>query len=270
LEEVENDVAGLTSTAPARAATLYEVFLAGCFEKAAELDDSSGSFGMFVADLFCGWVKARQPVGADPKETAAWLLAWMDDDPYGFCSGLEKDVAGVLSKAGLAALARQVRARFDAQVPPGRQALGLGPAYARRRWGEALRALYFAQKDIAAYTELTEETGLTARDCHAIATMLAARRKREEALAWAERGIEIDASTPLGSMAGHELADLKRGLLRKLGREDEAVASAWADFCEHPSTYSYRGLMKFVPRQDRPAWHERAIEPPRPGPASTR
>jgi hypothetical protein len=149
--------------------------------------------------------------------SAARLLAWMDDDPYGFCLGLEKDVAGVLSKAGLAALARQVRARFDARVPPGREALGLGPAYARRRWGEALRTLYFAQKDIAAYTGLTEETGLTARDCHAIATMLAARRKREEALAWAE-------------------------------------------FRDHPSTYSYRDLMKFVPRQDRPAWHEKAME----------
>jgi hypothetical protein len=130
LEGVENEVAGLTSTAPAQAATLYEVFLAGCFEKAEELDDSSGSFGMFVAGLFCGWVKARQAVGADPEETAVRLLAWMDDDPYGFCSGLEKDVAEVLDTAGLAALARQVRARFDAQVPPGGEALGLGPAYA--------------------------------------------------------------------------------------------------------------------------------------------
>ena len=47
---------------------------------------------------------------------------------------------------------------------------------------------------------------------------------------------------------------------RKLGLEDEAVASAWAEFCEHPRTYSYFGLMKFVPRRDRPAWHEKAIE----------
>jgi hypothetical protein len=80
---------------------------------------------MFVADLFCGWIKARQAAGADPDQTAALLSAWMDDDPYGFCSGLEKDVAGVLSKAGLASLVAQVRARFGntlglAEPPAGR------------------------------------------------------------------------------------------------------------------------------------------------------
>jgi len=41
---------------------------------------------------------------------------------------------------------------------------------------------------------------------------------------------------------------------------DERHGQAWAEFCEHPSMYSYRGLMKFVSRQDRPAWHEKAIE----------
>ena len=27
---------------------LYQTFLAGCYERAEELDDSSGNFGMFV------------------------------------------------------------------------------------------------------------------------------------------------------------------------------------------------------------------------------
>jgi tetratricopeptide (TPR) repeat protein len=260
LEQIENRVAGLTGTAPDRAVALYEAFLAGCFEKADEVDDSSGSFGTFAASLFCGWATARQAAGADPGHTAARLLAWMEDDPYGFCMGLEKDVAGVLDKAGLAALVRQVRTRFDAHEPPGEKPSWRGPDYPRRRWGEALRALYAAQKDVGAYVALAEETGLTAPDCHAIATILAARRKPEEALAWAERGIEIDTSTALGSMAGHELADLKRGLLRKLGREDEALESAWTGFCAHPSTYTYRDLLAFVPRHDRTAWHEKAIK----------
>ena len=38
----------------------------------------------------------------------------MDDDPFGFCYRLEKDLAKVLDKAGLAALTDQVRGRFDA------------------------------------------------------------------------------------------------------------------------------------------------------------
>ena len=52
LERVEEEVAKLVRSAPARAAALYETFLAGCYEKAEELDDSSGNFGMFVDRLF--------------------------------------------------------------------------------------------------------------------------------------------------------------------------------------------------------------------------
>ena len=66
LEEVERDIAPLLESAPDRAVALYEAFLAGCYEKVEELDDSSGAFGMFVEDLFCGWVKARQAAGAAP------------------------------------------------------------------------------------------------------------------------------------------------------------------------------------------------------------
>lgn len=65
--------------------------------------------------------------------------------------------------------------------------------------------------------------------------MLLARRKPEEALSWAERGIEIQATAPRDSLAGHDLADLRRQLLRRLGRGQEALESAWAEYHEHPS-----------------------------------
>jgi hypothetical protein len=81
LEEVEQEIAVLVKEAPVRAADLYETFLAGCYEKIEELDDSGGNLGMFVSDLFRGWVKAREKSGANPNETTARLLAWMDDDP---------------------------------------------------------------------------------------------------------------------------------------------------------------------------------------------
>jgi hypothetical protein len=81
LESVERRIAGLLSTEPGIAVSLYEAFLAGCNEKAEEVDDSSGSFGQFVGELYCGWIKARQAAGADPTETARRLLEWMDDEP---------------------------------------------------------------------------------------------------------------------------------------------------------------------------------------------
>ena len=80
-------------SAPARAVALYETFLAGSYEKADELDDSSGNFATFVDCLFRSWVKARRAAGADPDETAHRILAWMDSDQYRFCYQLERDLS---------------------------------------------------------------------------------------------------------------------------------------------------------------------------------
>lgn len=261
LEELEDEIAKIVPVEPARAVALYEAFLAGCYEKAEELDDSSGSFGTLVGGLFCGWTKARQGAGANREETAARLLRWMDDDPYGFCFGLERELAAVLDRAGLAAIVEQVRKRLDAaQGMLGEGSERRSEDNDRRRWTAVLRALHFAQKDVGAYVAVAEETGLTAQDCHAVATMLVARRKREEALTWVERGIGMRASGSRGSLASQDLGALRRELLRKLGREREALESAWADYRAHPSMHSYRDLMKFVPEPDRAAWHEKAIE----------
>jgi tetratricopeptide (TPR) repeat protein len=262
LDGVSVRIDELIDTEPARAVVLYETFLAGCFEKADEVDDSSGDFGQYVHELFAGWISARQADGADPDTTAARLLSWMDDDSYGFCYRLEKDIATVLDKAGRAAFVTLIRSRFDGASKM-KQAANRGltdnPEYARRRWGETLRALYSAQRDVPAYIALAKETGLTAQDCHAIATLLATRRQPEEALSWVNRGMALDRKEPNGSSAGYDLAKLKRRLLIKLGRGREALDDAWADFRENPSTYSYDDLMKLVPKADRPAWHRKAI-----------
>jgi hypothetical protein len=256
LEDAEATIAGIVRAEPGRAEWLYETFIAGCYAKGDEVDDSSVSFGMFVATLFCGWVNARQAGTADPEDTATRLLAWMDDDPFSFWHDLEKDLAEVLDGAGLAALARQVRARLDALdgTQPSRR------DYARRRYREILGARYAGQQDIGAYVALAEETGLTAQDCRAVVGMLMARADWEQALSWADRGIGIDAQDRYGSFAGHELADLRRELLQKAGRTDEALRSAWEQFGKSPSTYCYDELMKFVPEQDRRTWHQKAVE----------
>ena len=62
----------------------------------------AGSFGMFVSTLICGWVKARQSAAAD-RRIAGRLLGFMDDDPFSFCFGIEKDMGSAFSTAGLAA-----------------------------------------------------------------------------------------------------------------------------------------------------------------------
>ena len=250
LEGVAAQIDKLHRTDSARAAGLYETFLAGCHEKAEELDDSSGSFGQFAKDLICRWIKARQAAGAGPDDTAAKLLGWMDNDPYAFCYQIEKEVARAFDKAGLAAFERLIRARFEA---PSEQ------EYDRRRWSDVLRAVYLAQRNPVAYEALAEQVGLDPRDCLALATIFVSR-KPDLALTWVDRGIDLDRRTPHGSAACYDLARLRRELLTKLGRGDEALDAAWAEYRKRPSKFSYDDLMKVVPKAERAVWREKALD----------
>lgn len=262
LEEVEEELENLVHSDPLRAAALYETFIAGCYEKAEEIDDSSGGFGMFVDELFCGWIKARQAGGADPDETAERLRAWMDEDPYGFCLHLEGEVAKLLDKKGLAVFIAQAQARLaevtalaaDAADERARSRLD----YRRRRWTEILKKLYAARRDIAAYKMLCEATELNPADCEVLAELLQSRRKLQEALAWVERGLELEGKKGWNRQA-YKLPEMKRKLLEKLGRSSESLASAWADFQACPDPSSYKELMRYAPETGRAAWHEKAM-----------
>ncbi len=261
LESVQEQLAKLTSTNPSQAVALYETFLAGCYEKAEEIDDSSGRFGQFVAELHCAWIRARQAARAAPEDTVRRLLAWMEDDPYGFCHDLEKDAAQALDKAGAAAFVRQVRERFAAAAAakPGPDPSSRRDRdYARRRWGAVLRTLYLERKNATAYLDLAEETGVSAEDCRALAKLLAARGKAEEALSWVERGLERSRKQ-MHATAALDLSRLKRDLLTKLGRGREAREDAWAEYRRYPSWYCYEDLMRHVPRTQRSVWHRKAI-----------
>jgi len=251
LEEVAATIDTLVAAEPDRAVALYEAFLAGCHAKADELDDSSGSFGQFAQDLICRWIKSLQAAGADPHTTASTLLAWMDDDPYAFCYQIEKDAAAAFDEAGLAAFEKQIGDRFDtASADPS--------SWTYRRMAEILRAIYVARRDIQAYIALAEQTELKPEDCLAIAKLFVPREPNE-ALAWVERGRALDRKSQFRSTAAYDLDKLHPELLSKLGRADEALKAAWADFQKSPSKFTYDDLMKFVPKTERTAWHEKAL-----------
>lgn len=123
---------------------------------------------------------------------------------------------------------------------------------------EILRAIYVAQREIKAYIALSEQTELKQEDCLAVAKMLVPR-KPNEALAWVERGRALDREGQFRSTATYDLDKFYRELLSQLGRADEALEAAWADFRKHPSKLTYDDLMKFVPKTEGRAWHEKAL-----------
>lgn len=259
LDGVEAEIKRLIRSAPERATALYETFLAGCYEKAEEIDDSLGNLGMFVEGLVCGWIKARQAAEADARDTAGRLLAWMDNDPYGFCYHIERPLVQVANKQVLAAFERRIRERFEEPPAAPDQHDEHARGGDRHRWAEVLRTLLEAQRNVEAYVALCEQDKLTPRDCLTVAKLFQARRKLEEALSWVRRGIDLDKQTGFGA-GGYELPKLERELLQKLGRCAEALDAAWAEFQAHPHKYSYEDLMLYVPKRERSAWHVRAME----------
>ena len=78
----------------------------------------------------------------------------------------------------------------------------------------------------------------------------------QEALSWVQHGMALVKKHPHSSMmASHNLAHMKRTLLTKLGRGNEALEAAWAEYRADPNKYSYAELMKYVPTSQRVTWH---------------
>lgn len=263
VEEVADRITKLSASDPRRAADLFDWFYAACQEKAGEVDDSCGGFGQFAQDLVGRWIKARQDARLDPDETACRLLRWMEDDPWGFCHGIERSIGGMFDRPGLRAFATRVRERFEEAIAPAKE--GARPPaneleWRVRRWGGTLRAVYLAGKNLHEYLALAERTGISTADCHAVATLLAGRRKPEEALDWVRRGIAIARLAAHPSGMDCDLKKLERSLLLKLGRGEEALQAAWADFLERPSGYTLADLLKLVDAKNRQVLRNRALD----------
>ena len=212
LEKIVRQIGGIIEAMPDRAVALYETFIAGCHEKAEEVDDSSGNLSSFGGSLFCGWVTARQATAADPADTVARLLAWMDNDQYGFCFGIEKDLASALDDAGRAACVAQIKHLLGPGAQPNQENAFRDPAYTQRRLERMLRALYVAQRDVDAYVTLAEQSGLSL-----VCDGPAHRRRRQEQVLPCRAGQLRTGQTVLrcGGTAcelGRDLRRSRRGL----------------------------------------------------------
>ncbi|MGD9162808.1 MAG: hypothetical protein PVG39_30660 [Desulfobacteraceae bacterium] len=251
LEKVKNIIDDFVNKEPIRSIDLIEIFIAACYEKAEEIDDSSGSFGDFIEELFYSWVNARQKADCAAKETVDRLIAWMDNDDYGFTYHLERNVTRHLNKKGLKEFATAIRTRFDAD--------GITNQH-RLQWGEALKSIYAAGRDLKSYISICNETELLPVDCEILAGMLLSRRKPAEALKWIEKGLEIQSNNQLYRGSSYNLNTIKRDILTKFGKPEKALADAWQHFSKHPDEFTYKELLKRIPKQQRSGYHSRILE----------
>ena len=83
------------------------------------------------------------------------------------------------------------------------------------QWRELLKAIYATQRDIPAYVEVCTASELTPADCDVIARLHQEQQACEEALAWVERGLQLDTGRYSG--AHFDLRRRKHALLVSLG-----------------------------------------------------
>jgi len=123
---------------------------------------------------------------------------------------------------------------------------------------EILKAIYAAQRNVDAYLGLCAEDALTLADCEVVADLYQRRGEPDAALAWVDRGLQLEAGGRRGS--GFGLSVMKRALLRTLGRAGDALQLAWQEFQTSPSTFTYKTLMDCVPESERDHWHAKAMQ----------
>jgi tetratricopeptide (TPR) repeat protein len=262
LDKMSDRLAGLAKGGEAdRAMRLYETLLAGIYAKIEECDDEC-YLAMTFADAFCGWIKARQAAGCPAEETIRQILNWKKNDDYGFCHRIEKEVVKALDKPG-----RQLFiAHFCKLVE---QAMAGLPATSAKAIFEydnevrlpaiVLKEIYEARKDAPGYTALCDKLGFSPLDCERLAEMEMSRQHWAKALEWVERGMGIARERDWHNEASHSLERIRPEILRKLGRKQDALASAWAGFQQDPNDLSYEELMRYVPQREKSAWRERAL-----------
>ena len=246
-----------------RSVPLYEVFLSGCYEKAEEIDDSGGNLGMFFEELFCSWIEARQKGGCVVEETVHQILRWMDNDGYGFCYNIESKLVKVLNRKGLSVFETSIRFRFDEafSVTKSETAERINDyPYVVRQNAGILKLIYVAKKDIESYLALCEKVSTTPRDCENIANIYQKKHRSQDALIWVDKGISLEKTDSWPNESSRDLGTLRRELLKDLGQQGDALESAWSEFKDYPSEFSYDELMKYISKKNRRHWHNRAIE----------
>jgi len=262
LEKIEALLGGMAPEPTGHAVRLFEIFLSGCYEKIDECDDSGAYLSMFFQSLFCGWIKARQAMKLPADDTLRQILKWMDHDDYGFCYRIEKDLVKALDLNGRRLLIEHFQGLI-AQSWPGTMA---GQAKAIFEYSNeirlpalSLKEVYLSTKAVDSYVELCNQLGFSPLDCEHLAEMEMSLKHWTQALAWVEKGMALEPTRNWHNQSSHDLGHFKPKILAKVGRKDDALAAVWAGFQKEPSEMTYEELMASVPKDQKAAWREKAM-----------
>lgn len=256
LEMVHRELVMYSKAQPKKALEYFEVFLAGCLVKGNEVDDSGAELGMFLDDLFQSWARCCANADMKPVEFIRKIAHWIRVDDIGFCCDLEKTVIPALSLQYRSALQnsleqRLVEKRADETLEPKNDRL-----FQYQSNLATLKKLLMSTNNTTALIEAGKRYGFTQADYLALTKIFTSRGKMEEALEWAGRGLKYDKGE---DHHRDELEQLRRQLMVKTGRREEAVQEAWEKFERFSSMHTFKDVLACAKRTDKKELMNKAL-----------
>jgi uncharacterized Zn finger protein len=255
VDEVIDAVEGLLDAGHAGAVIeLSEHALGAVARLGGLIDDSSGHLAILCERLERLHLAACERARPDPAELAERLLRWQLDCELEVFDGAADEYADALGEAGLARYAELARAEWEL-VPE------LGPGD-QREYGRRFRITQVMEDLAGARGDVDELVAVLRRDLSLpygflrIAEVYRRAERVDEAIEWAERGLEAFS----GERADSRLQTFLAESYAARGGHADALEIAWDRFADHAGLESYRELKPYAERVDEwPRRRERAL-----------
>jgi len=225
---------------PATAAALIELAEYGIerTEKALEqIDDSSGGIGGIVMRLGELHFKACRMARPDSKGLATRLFRLETTLPFGLCRFDPLTYREVLGKEGMARY-RELAETEWRKIKPRRKGDDLFDGH-RFRITSLMEKLAEADGDTEKLVEIKSHDLSSSYRYLEIAEILKKAKQPDQALSWAERGLQAFAERP-----DSRLRDFLVDAYLKQQRSDEALQLTWVQFEERPALEAYKKLQR--------------------------
>jgi hypothetical protein len=218
----------------------------GRVEKLMErVDDSSGWLGEVIGQLEITHLRACQAGSPDPVKLAQRLFVWDAESGWDIFAGYVEKYQDVLGPDGLAEVQRLATEFWDGLPEP--TGHGFDRAPGAFRVGNTLRELADVAGDVDTKVQVMSRELTHPYHFLKIAEVLTDAGRDDDALAWAERGLDVD----------HEVAHMRSDkrvddfvLERYVAddRGDEAMSLLWRRLAATATTESYARLKHWAER----------------------
>jgi hypothetical protein len=200
----------------------------------AYVDDSSGSLGMTLNRLQDLHLRACRSADLDRERLGEWLFCYELTSDYGSVSGAVKAYAEVLGEDGLAKYRRLAEEQWEdyPRLGPGDERELGSNRFTMERIMESLAELTGEPEQLV---EIKKRDLSHPSDYLDIARVYKEERQYNEAMEWAEKGLEAFPDSKNSRLRSFLATEYSRR-----GRHEEATELAWENFVNRLQRQGYR------------------------------